>query len=330
MAGLSPTPPRAATSWSSSTRAPASSGSPAWAEQLIAESTGKQGTGVLPVVVEGTDAPEVQLARRRRHRGPPRRRRRRTASLPDGRRPPRPSAAASAPSCCCGRSPPPSPAACSASTPSTSPTWRAPRRRPARCSTTRRPRRAPAHRRPGRDQHARRRLARRLRLAGGRGHRAARPARPRARLRRGHGLPRPLGARRPRGRRARSPGPARGAPGHLRLGAALPALHRPVPQGRPGRPASTCRSPTPRRTTSPVPGRDFGFGTLIAAQAAGDATVLGRPRPSGAAGAPQRPRRRPGRRASGADGRMSPRSGPTRCATRRTGGCRRSPAPAAW
>ena len=30
-----------------------------WAEQLIAESTGKQGTGVLPVVVEGDDAPEV-------------------------------------------------------------------------------------------------------------------------------------------------------------------------------------------------------------------------------------------------------------------------------
>ncbi|MGL5858656.1 MAG: glucose-6-phosphate isomerase [Angustibacter sp.] len=30
-----------------------------WAEQLIAESTGKQGTGVLPVVVEDTDPPEV-------------------------------------------------------------------------------------------------------------------------------------------------------------------------------------------------------------------------------------------------------------------------------
>jgi glucose-6-phosphate isomerase len=28
-----------------------------WAEQLIAESTGKEGTGLLPVVVEGTDAP---------------------------------------------------------------------------------------------------------------------------------------------------------------------------------------------------------------------------------------------------------------------------------
>ncbi len=30
-----------------------------WAEQLIAESTGKQGTGLLPVVVEGPDAPEL-------------------------------------------------------------------------------------------------------------------------------------------------------------------------------------------------------------------------------------------------------------------------------
>ena len=31
-----------------------------WAEQLIAESTGKQGTGILPVVVGGADDPEVQ------------------------------------------------------------------------------------------------------------------------------------------------------------------------------------------------------------------------------------------------------------------------------
>ena len=34
-------------------------GFPAWAEQLIAESTGKQGTGVLPVVVGGTGSAEV-------------------------------------------------------------------------------------------------------------------------------------------------------------------------------------------------------------------------------------------------------------------------------
>ncbi|MGI8887664.1 MAG: glucose-6-phosphate isomerase, partial [Nocardioidaceae bacterium] len=31
-----------------------------WAEQLIAESTGKQGRGVLPVAVEGVDAPELR------------------------------------------------------------------------------------------------------------------------------------------------------------------------------------------------------------------------------------------------------------------------------
>ena len=30
-----------------------------WAEQLIAESTGKQGTGILPVVLQGVDAPEL-------------------------------------------------------------------------------------------------------------------------------------------------------------------------------------------------------------------------------------------------------------------------------
>jgi glucose-6-phosphate isomerase len=45
-----------------------------WAEQLIAESTGKQGTGILPVVVEGLDAPGFVEARPDAHRivlGPP-------------------------------------------------------------------------------------------------------------------------------------------------------------------------------------------------------------------------------------------------------------------
>jgi glucose-6-phosphate isomerase len=37
-------------------------GFPDWAEQLIAESTGKNGTGLLPVAVEGTDAPGFQDA----------------------------------------------------------------------------------------------------------------------------------------------------------------------------------------------------------------------------------------------------------------------------
>ena len=46
-------------------------------------------------------------------------------------------------------------------------------------------------------------------------------------------------------------------PGHLRLGPAVPALHRPVPQGRPGRSASSCRSPsaTRRRPRDPRTGR---------------------------------------------------------------------------
>ena len=122
-----------------------------WAEQLIAESTGKQGTGVLPVVVADDSAPEVALpphdvtvarlvgdaddaddARARSRRRPPTARR-------VGRRRHR---HRSAPRCCCGRSPPRPPAGCSASTRSTSPTWRAPRSRPARCSrASRTPRR---------------------------------------------------------------------------------------------------------------------------------------------------------------------------------------------
>ena len=56
----------------------------------------------------------------------------------------------------------------------------------------------------------------------------------------------------------------------LRLGAALPALHRPVPQGRTGHrrlPATDRRSSRGR----PDPGPAVQFGELIAAQAAGDA-----------------------------------------------------------
>ena len=82
------------------------------------------------------------------------------------------------------------------------------------------------------------------------------------------------------------------AAGHLRLGAALPALHRPVPQGRPagrrvppdhrrGRP-TTCRCPASRTR----------FGELQAAQAAGDRQALADRGPPGAAPAPDRPRGR--------------------------------------
>ena len=81
-----------------------------WAEQLVAESTGKDGKGILPVAVEGPDAPELraQHARRgaRRRYGP--------EFVFD-----RPSAESgwrhgrthrSAPSSCCGSTPPRSPA----------------------------------------------------------------------------------------------------------------------------------------------------------------------------------------------------------------------------
>ena len=73
---------------------------------------------------------------------------------------------------------------------------------------------------------------------------------------------------------------ARQAPGDLRLGTALPALDRPVPQGRPG----GRRVPADHRRSSDadleIPDRPFTFGQLIQAQAAGDASVLadhGRP-----------------------------------------------------
>ena len=113
-----------------------------WAEQLIAESTGKQGTGIPPVVVADTSAPEVAL--------PPHDvtvARLVSDADVDDEGTPRPAAptcrspARSAPSCCSGRWPPRWPAGSSASTPTTSPTWRARRSRPAPCwRAPRRPR----------------------------------------------------------------------------------------------------------------------------------------------------------------------------------------------
>ncbi len=81
-----------------------------WAEQLVAESTGKDGKGILPVVVEGPDAPNFDpstpdevlctvgpaVSRRSTSSAPPRR----TASRSTRR---------SAPSSCCGSTPRPSP-----------------------------------------------------------------------------------------------------------------------------------------------------------------------------------------------------------------------------
>jgi glucose-6-phosphate isomerase len=95
-----------------------------WAEQLIAESTGKDGTGLLPVAVGGVDAPEI-----RRPAGDvlP------ALATPAGTA--LRSVAHSAGRCCCGSTPRRWPDGSSGSTPSTSPTSRARRRPPAACST---------------------------------------------------------------------------------------------------------------------------------------------------------------------------------------------------
>ena len=125
-----------------------------WAEQLIAESTGKQGTGVLPVVVPDDSAPEVALPAARRHRGAPRRRRGRP---PTSRRPTTTTGPAAtsrsparwAPRCCCGRSRPPPPAGSSGINPFDQPDVESAKTRPARCSRaarTARPPRSPTAR----------------------------------------------------------------------------------------------------------------------------------------------------------------------------------------
>ncbi len=135
------------------------------------------------------------------------------------------------------------------------------------------------HRRPaGRAGHAR-----------GRGRRAARPAR-RRRLPRGDGLPRPRGRRRP-GDRAPAARAAHRAPGHVRVGTALPALDRPVPQGRS---AAGRLPPDHLRPSRSRPG-DPGAAVLLRHphRRAGGRGRPGarRARTAGAAPAPHRPRR---------------------------------------
>ena len=91
-----------------------------WAEQLIAESTGKEGTGILPVVVE-TPTSARRHRRRRAHRH--HRRRAGAGAVPgSGVGPTSRSTARSARSSWPGSRPPRSPGGCSASTRSTSPT----------------------------------------------------------------------------------------------------------------------------------------------------------------------------------------------------------------
>ena len=259
-----PAPTRCATSSSSSTTAPASSASATGPSSSSPSRTGKDGTGVLPVVVAIGDRPrgplpaaDVTVVRlvadvdddeptTRRHR------RRRV----DRRAPRSRSAARSAPSCCCGRPPPPSPAGCSASTRSTSPTSRAPRRPPASCST---PASAPA--RAGRFTDG----AVEVRALGGDWLGDAStvagaldallaPARPRARLRRRDGLPRPA---RPTPTLAH----VRARPSRRAPGARPPSAGGRASCTRPGsttraarRPASTCRSPRRPHEDLAVPG----------------------------------------------------------------------------
>ena len=65
------------------------------------------------------------------------------------------------------------------------------------------------------------------------------------------------------------------ARGHLRrLRPALPALDRPGVQGRARTRASSSRSPATTPATCPVPGRKYTFGVVKAAQARGDFQVL--------------------------------------------------------
>ena len=61
----------------------------------------------------------------------------------------------------------------------------------------------------------------------------------------------------------------------LRLGAAVPALDRAVPQGRPAGRRRSCRSPAPSNATCRCPGRPYTFGRLQMAQALGDLRRLG-------------------------------------------------------
>ncbi len=109
-------------------------GLPDWIEQLVAESTGKSGTGILPVVLLPV-SPELDIQPRRPAGRPPRRRGEPVPlpRAPRGRSPhqriPR------APSSSSGSTRRRSPAGCWGSTPSTSPTS-SPRRSPrAACST---------------------------------------------------------------------------------------------------------------------------------------------------------------------------------------------------
>ena len=328
-------PPGATSScWSTTARGIAGFGD--WAEQLVAESTGKDGKGILPVVVDGPRRPELRAGTADDVLVAPSARRRRSDAVPAGLGAPRrrvDGAARRADAAVGVRHRGRRPAA-RRSTRSTSPTSRAPRRPPAAMlDGAAPPPTAGVRRRPGRG-HARRRLAARRRRHGPDARRrAAGPARRRARLPR---RPWPTstgtadaalrgGRAAPLARRTGRPvtfgwGPRflhstgqyhKGGPADRRL----PAGHR---RAR-GRPAGARPAVHVRRVPS-------------TAQAAGDGTVLadhGRP----VLRLHLTDRRRRATLAAGRCGVSAARRDGvrrTRCATRRTGGCRGSPGRAAW
>ena len=307
-----------------------------WAEQLIAESTGKEGKGILPVVVETPD----------RARGD----RRRRADGHSAARWPRPTCRAAA----CG--------------PDVAGQRPARRPVPGLGGGHRAGRRAARHQpvRPaqrGREQGEHRASsspagcpsARRRCSSTARSRCYADDARPARRTVDGRPWPgcsaqvEPSGylavmafldrfgdaavaGLRPALARGQRPG------GDLRLGAAVPALHRPVPQGRPARSARSCRSPARSPTTWTCPaGR-----TRSASCRRPRRPATGRPWP-GAAGrccgctsptgrraspsSSPRPRRCPAPRREQAD---DAGAGRTRCATRWTAGCPASRSRARW
>ena len=202
----------------------------AWAEQLIAESTGKNGTGILPVVAMGprpehtyADGTVVRLLAADADETPAQGASTIDVAGPLGAQFLLWEAATAVAGRLLGINPFDQPDVESAKA--------AARELLEGAGTTQD---APAFvDGPVQVRRSRRRLARRgLDGRGGRG-RPSRRARCRTRLRRRHGLSRPRGGRGPR---ARGPRPVRAhrTPGDVRLGPAVPPLHRAVPQGRPG------------------------------------------------------------------------------------------------
>ena len=294
-----------------------------WAEQLIAESTGKNGTGLLPVVVEGPDAPGFADAASDATPvaiGPP----------PTARCwPPR---AASAGCSCCGSTRPRSSGGCSAINPFDQPDVEAAKKAarslldaPASDAGT------PAFVDGPVEVHADGLAARRHEHA----RRRAAPRSSAASRTFGYlvraGLPRPDRRRVGRGAAPGARAPHR--PCRPRSAGARGSCTPPASTTRAAtRTACSCSSPARSSEDLEVPGRPYTLGTLQLAQALGDGQVLaerGRPvlrlhftdRAAGLGA--------PGQGRSGGWQRDT-HAGRTRCATSGTSGCPDRRARAAW